>query len=297
MRNFFKKANILILFLTAISFFVWFRVWETHSEKKTDKLTVTFLNVGQGDSILIQTPSNKNILIDGGSYPMEWSNFNAGKQVILPFLRKKRIKKLDFVIATHPHLDHIGGLIEVTNRIPIDKFIDSGLSTTSVIYENLLSIIEKKEINYQIAKKGILFKDENLSLELFSPIPGDLTPDLNENSITAKLTYKNISFLFTGDIMKIAEDYYVSKFNDKLQSTILKVAHHGSSSSSTEAFLKAVSADIAIITCGKNNPFGFPTKSTIKRLEKLNIEVIRTDEAGHISISTDGNEYNIYTQK
>ena len=290
-------GNLFIILLLVISFLVWIRVYETHSIPENKGLTVTFLNVGQGDSILIQTPGKKNILIDGGTYPRQWSTFDAGKMVVVPELKKRHIKKLDLVIATHPDLDHIGGLIAVLKKYPVGLFLDSGTIATTQTYEDLLKIIEKKKIKYKIAKPGKLEIDPEIELEVLSPIDPSFINNPNENSSVIRLSYGKISFLLTGDIGNIAEACYVEKYGNNLNSNILKLAHHGSNSSSSQHFLDHVQPEIAIISCGRNNPFGHPAKDILQRIENINIPIYRTDKSGAISINTDGETYTIETKR
>lgn len=287
-------GNLLIIALLIISGMVWYRVYKTYSKNNAETgLTVTFLDVGQGDSILITTPAKKNILIDGGTIPKKWSTFDAGKFIVLPYLRERGIKKLDLVVATHPDIDHIGGLIHVLKKIPVDTFLDSGTISTTQTYEDLLSIVEKKNIKYKIAEQGELDIDKSIRLEVLSPISDTFTEDPNNNSIVIRLEYGKISFLFTGDIGQIAESIYVQKYGDRLKSTILKAAHHGGKGSSSVSFLNCVKPESAIISCGKNNPFGHPSEEALERIEKMGIKIYRTDKGGTITIKTDGKEYSM----
>lgn len=270
---------------------VWHRVYKTYTEPQADDLTVTFLNVGQGDSILITTPGKKNILIDGGTIPKEWSTFDAGRFIVLPYLRKRGIKKLDLVVATHPDLDHTGGLIAVLKKTTVDTFLDSGTITTTQTYEDLLKLVEKKNIKYKIAQQGELDIDPSIKLEILSPISDTFVNDPNNNSIVIRLEYGKISFLFTGDIGEIAETLYVQKYGERLRSTVLKIAHHGGKGSSSIPFLNCVRPETAVISCGRNNPFGHPSKDILGRVEKMGIKTYRTDKYGTITIKTDGKEY------
>lgn len=290
-------GNLLILALIIISVFVWQSVYETYSITKQEDLKITFLNIGQGDSILITTPSKKVILVDGGTYPREWSSFDAGKHVVVPYLRKHDIKKLDIVIASHPDLDHIGGLLTVLKHFPVDLFIDSGTISTTQTYEDLLKLIKKKNIKYKIAKKETISIGPQVTLQILSPISEGFSDHPNNNSIVIKLEYGNISLLLTGDITDIAENIYVEKYGKELKSNILKAAHHGSNSSSSQIFLDHVQPETAVISVGKNNPFGHPGKDVIDRFKNMNIDIYRTDESGHITISTDGKTYKILTER
>ncbi len=298
MRKAFTLANIFIVSLLIIAAIVWLRVWWVYCGEQNDQLRVTFLNVGQGDSILISTPGGKSILIDGGPYPHDWSTFDAGKYVVVPYLRRRRIKKLDLVIASHPDLDHIGGLLAVLKRFRIGEFIDSGTISSTQTYEDLLRLIEKKKIKYRVAGKNETINlADGITLQILSPISPAFKNNPNENSLVIKLTYGNCSFLFTGDIMAMAEPLYCQEYGEALQATILKSPHHGSNSSSGEEFLQTVRPEAVIISCARGNPFGHPGKEVIERYQQLGYNIYRTDALGHITVSSNGKGYEIKTQK
>lgn len=290
-------GNLIILALLIISCFVWHRVYKVYTQPSEKELVVTFLDVGQGDSILITTPSNKNILIDGGTIPKDWSTFDAGRYVVVPHLKKKGIKILDIVIATHPDIDHIGGLISVLKNFKVDTFLDAGIVSATQTYEELLRMIEKNKINYRIADNDSIQIDPSIRMEVLSPVSGIPQGDANNNSIVIKLEYGKISFLFTADIAECAEKIYVREYGEKLKSTVLKVAHHGGNSSSSDIFLKSVQPQFAVISCGRNNPFGHPSEEVLERLKSIGTGIYRTDEKGHITVKTDGKEYRIFVQK
>lgn len=287
-------GNILILVLLIISGMVWFRVYKTYSKPEENGLLVTFLDVGQGDSILITTPAKKHILIDGGTIPKEWSTFDAGKYVVVPYLRSMGIRKLDLVVATHPDMDHIGGLIAVLKQSQADTFLDSGTVATTQTYEDLLKLIEKKDIKYEIAGQGEYKIDPSIKLEILSPISEGFANDPNNNSIVIRLEYGKISFLFTGDIGELAETLYVEKYGDRLKSTILKVGHHGGEGSSSIPFLNCVLPSVAVISCGRNNPFGHPKEEVVNRISSIGTTIYRTDKNGTITINTDGEKWRVH---
>ena len=290
-------GNLLVLALVLISVLVWHRVYQIYSAPREEGLEVNFINVGQGDSILITTPGQKHILVDGGTFPRQWSKFDAGKMVVVPYLKSKHIKKLDLIVATHPDLDHIGGLIAVLRDIPVDLFLDSGTISTTQTYETLLRLVEEKGIKYQIAAPGDISPDPQVTLQVLSPISPAFINDPNNNSIVIKLQYGSINFLLTGDITNFAESMYIQKYGEDLDVTVLKLGHHGSKSSSSVEFLEYTRPDAAIISCGRNNPFGHPSPEIMERLNNIGIPAYRTDQQGTITIKTNGKEYSIYTQK
>lgn len=261
----------------------------------TDNLKVNFINVGEGDCILIEAPNKINILIDGGGTPQ--SNFDVGSKVVIPYLRRKGINEIDLLILTHPHLDHLEGLLTVLKELKVNMVLDSGLTCDSSEYKEFISLILKKGIPYHKAKAGDNFIFNN-SLEIFLLNPlydSDFydESDFNNASIVVKLFYKNADFLFTGDIEETTEKKLLV-WQNILQSDILKVGHHGSSTSTNLEFLDKVDPSIVVITVGKNH-FGHPSQKIIERLEDKNIQIYRTDEDGTIIIRTNGQEYWIRT--
>lgn len=253
----------------------------THSYEN-DVIEVHFVDVGQGDAIFIKTGSKK-VLIDGG--------FPDGK--VLNYLNSKNITEIDYVIATHPHGDHIGGLTDVfRSNITVHKVFDPGVSHTTHFYNNFVNEIYNNNIDYEIGRVGdTLYLGEGISFDFLHPSNTDGL-SLNDASIVNKLTYGDISFLFTGDAEKEAEEQMVARYsNNELKSTVLKVGHHGSQTSTRENFLNAVQPEAAVIMCGKDNDYGHPHLPTRKILNENNIDVYRTDFMGTIVFYTDGQNY------
>lgn len=223
-------------------------------------LKLYFIDVGQGDSTLIITPQNKKILIDGGE---------GKNDVLLPYLLDRRIKKVDYIIISHFDSDHCNGLINVIEQIKVKNIVISRQAQESEEYKNILEIVKKKNIKVIVVKeKDNMEIEKGLNIEILNPAKQLEFQDLNNNSIVAKMTYKNFSVLFTGDIEK-AEQNLVNKYKDKLKSTILKVSHHGSKTSTSEEFLKYVEPKIALIGVGENNKFGHPNQQTIENLKNI----------------------------
>ncbi len=249
----------------------------------TGQLTVHFIDVGQGDSIFIKTPE-QNILIDGG---------NRGDTVV-NYLQALGVNKLDLVIGTHPHADHIGGLINVMERIAVDAVIDPGVMHTTVTFEDYLTLIDEKDIEYIEGRAG-MHRDlgGRAELKIVHPVsPGD---HLNNASIVARVTYGDISFLFTGDAEKEAEAEMLRR-DYSLQSTILKVGHHGSRTSTTREFLDTVEPKAAVIMCSRDNSYGHPHEETLNILAHARVDIYRTDQHGTIIVTTDGRSYEVSTE-
>ena len=223
-------------------------------------LKIYFIDVGQGDSTLIVTPKNKKILIDGGE----------GKtNVLFQYLLDRRINKIDYIIISHFDGDHCNGLIEIIEKMRVENIVMSKQSKESEEYKKILEIIKQKNIKVSSVKaEDKIIIEKNLYTKILNPAEKFEFQDLNNNAIVAKLVYKNFSMLFTGDIEK-AEENLAKKYKNELKSTILKVAHHGSKTSTSEEFLKYVEPQIALIGVGENNKFGHPNQITIEKLKNI----------------------------
>jgi len=283
-----KKTALIVLSITLLIIIVQIFY-------PADNLKVNFINVGEGDCILIEAPNKINILIDGGGTPQ--SDFDVGSKIVIPYLRRKGINKIDLLILTHPHLDHLEGLLPILRRLKVDAVLDSGFICDVSEYREFISTIKEKNIPYYQTKSGdnYIFSKNMEMLILNPPHTSNLDndSDFNNHSIVVKLYYKNSNFLFTGDIEREAEKRLLV-WQNRLNSDVLKLGHHGSSTSTTLEFLDKVDPVIAVITVGKNN-FGHPSQKVIERLEDKNIKIYRTDENGTVIIRTNGQEYWIRT--
>ena len=245
-------------------------------------LIVHFIDVAQGDSILVQTPNGSTMLIDGGPR-------TAGQKVV-SYLKKAGISSIDRIVATHAHEDHIGGLIDVLNNFTVKEVLDVGFPHTTQTYERFLTTIDQKDIKYSNPRAGdTIDLDPSVKISVLNP-PGTLPADLNNQSIVLRLTYGTISLLLTGDAERPVEQGL-----SNAQAQILKAGHHGSSTSTTPEFLKAVNPEIAIISCGKDNSYGHPHQEVLDRLMKANIKIYRTDVSGNIIVKTNGQSYSVST--
>lgn len=244
-----------------------------------------FIDVGQADSILIKTDSGA-MLIDGGN------NEDAGK--VVKYLKSQGIKKLDYVIGTHPHEDHIGGLDAVVDSFEIGNIMMPKAQSNTKTFESLLKAIKNKGLKVTTAKTGIVFElDNETKCEVLAPIY-DSYDDKNDYSAVIRITHGNTSFLFEGDASTTVEKEMILN-GANLKADVLKVGHHGSKSSTSKSFLKAVSPKYAVITVGKDNDYKHPHQEVLERLN--NINVLRTDEDGTIIISSDGNEISVKKEK
>lgn len=231
-----------------------------------------FIDVGQGDSMLVTTPTGKTMLIDGGGQ-RDTKSFDVGKNTLLPYLLKKRITKIDFVLISHFDSDHVNGLLTIMKEIKVKCVIIGKQFESCDNYEAFIKIVKDKKIKVHVVEAGQRIKiEKNLYFDILWPSSEEVISEnsINNNSLVCKLSYQKFSILFTGDIEQIAEKAILEKYKgtNVLQSTILKVAHHGSKSSSTEEFLKAIKPKIALIGVGKNNTFGHPNAGVLERIEE-----------------------------
>ena len=263
------------------------------------KLKINFVDVGQGDCSFIITPDNKTILIDGGGNML--SSYDVGKKVVLPYILNRGYTKIDYVFISHFDQDHCGGILYLINEIKVNNVIIGKQYEQYENYKKFIEIAKSKKINIIPVKNNDKIKiEKNLCFNILWPDVNNMINEnsINNNSMVFKLKYKSFSMLFTGDIEKIAENEIIQKYRDKniLKSNIIKIAHHGSKTSSTDEFLELVNAKEALIGVGKNNKFGHPNQETLEKLEAKKIRIYRTDENGEINIITDGNKYRIKTK-
>lgn len=242
-------------------------------------LTVAFLDVGQGDAIFIETPSGNQILIDGGPNKKVLSELS----MVMPFYDRS----IDAVILTHPHQDHIGGVIEVLKRYDIYFTLDSGSSYESAEYKEWENLISRGARGLTVSRGTKIKIGENIWLEFLLPEEnkkcGD--DDIHDCMVVSKLTYGNVCFMFTGDMERNLEFKILS---DDIDCEVLKIGHHGSKTSTSDAFLSAVSPDIAIIQSGEDNRYGHPHEVILNKLQTAGVSILRNDDRGTVIFRSDG---------
>ncbi len=249
------------------------------------EMKVHFIDVGQGDSTLIQSHDGKNILVDGGPR-------SAGNTVVA-YLKALGIKKLDYVVATHPDADHVGGLIAVLNSISVGQFVNSGKSHTTETYAQLLKLVETKSIKYSEPKIGeILIGGWTSDFYLQSLYSDAKASDTNDASIVLKTGYKNVEFLLMADASAELEGLLVDSY-DSLKVQILKAGHHGSNTSSSSKFINAVHPEVTILSYGKDNSYGHPHTNVLENLKAVNSKLYSTAQDGTIVITTNGDTYSV----
>ncbi|MGE6415873.1 S-layer homology domain-containing protein [Planococcus kocurii] len=243
---------------------------------------VHFLNVGQGDAILIQSGNGKNMLIDGGT--------KAQGAKVVSFLKSKGVTKLDAVVASHPDADHIGGLISVLNNFTVTKFYDSGKVHTSDTYYELLQLIDTKNIAFEVPKVGQKLPFDNvLGVQVLHA--DSKASDTNDASLVLKAKYGKVSFLLTGDADVAIENAMLPKYD--LKSTYLKAGHHGSNTSSSAGFINAVYPVGTILSYGKDNSYGHPHKEVVSRLTTAKSKIYSTAVSGDVTVTTNGQAHSV----
>ena len=256
----------------------WFPLVLLAARALAGEMTVEVLDVGQGDAVLVRSPAGKTVLIDAGT----------GRRDVVPMLRARGIEDLNLVIATHAHADHIGGLDEVLEAFPVRLYGDQGLPHTTATYTRLMELVETQELRYLTLRAGRSFKlDDDIRIEVLAPTEPLLTgtrSDLNSNSVVTRLTHGSNCFLFTGDAEEPTEHQLIASGVGPCE--VLKVAHHGSAHSTTEAWLAAVQPEIALISVGARNRYGHPDEDTLGRLEAAGATVYRTDLHGTLKVTS-----------
>ncbi len=256
---------------------------EAGSDEAADGLRVHFIDVGQGDSILIQSGEDA-MLVDGGT--------NESGGIVVNYLKSQGIKRLNYLVGTHPHEDHIGGLDDVIRSFEIGTVIMPDTAHTTRTYEDVLDALLEKELSVTLPVPGESFGLGDASFTILAPderimAEADRTDDLNNMSVGLRLVYGSTAFVMCGDAETLSEEAMVES-GIPLQADVLKLGHHGSSTSSSEAFLEAVSPSSAIISCGRDNSYGHPHQETLEKLDRLGIRTYRTDEQGTLVAESDG---------
>ena len=273
-------ASIVLIILIANE-----RIYHPTDDNGT--LTVTFIDVGQGDCTLIELPDSSTMLIDGGT-----SDYG---ETVMKALQSRSIRKIDYMIGTHPHADHIGGLPAVASVFKVSKYIEPVLNNIGMpdtyCVKHLSDVLKQKRIPTIAASYGdIIASGSNWSVEVLSPRKDAVFEDMNDYSLILKVTYGETAFLLTGDAGYTAE---LEILDENLRSDVLKVGHHGSFGSTCTAFLKETEPSIAVISVGKENDNNLPNEYVLERLREEGIRILRTDESGSIEINSDGRRISV----
>ncbi|MDQ0484722.1 ComEC/Rec2 family competence protein [Guptibacillus hwajinpoensis] len=255
---------------------------------QSDEAEIHFIDVGQADCILV-IHGDKSMLIDAGD--------NRDGDTVTKYIKKLGIEDLDYVVATHPHHDHIGGMDEVLKAFEVGKIIMPNVSYPTGHYKALNRVIKKKEIRVLYAQEGKKIKFGNINIQILSPQKRAEYEDFNDYSAVLRLRHNQNTFLLMGDAGVEVEKNMISSIKKKhLASDVLKLGHHGADSATSEQFLKAVSPQAAVISVGRNNRYHFPNDSVLQRLKSQNIPILRTDQIGTLIAKSDGKHIVFHTE-
>ena len=279
------KSIIVLLIVLLLSYFSLSNLEINGSTSSSSNLKVHFIDVGQGDSILIECPNGSDILVDAG--------VPAEGPTVVNYLKSQDISTLYAIVETHPHEDHIGGFSNVINTFTVKNVYATKATSTTKTYTNLQNLIKDKNLPVTNIAYGVTIPaDTSVSMTFLSPTRASYS-NLNDWSGVLKVQYKDVSFLLMGDASTNVEEDLLNKCKDKLPSTVLKVGHHGSSTSTSSNFLDIVKPQYAVIEVGKDNSYGHPSVATLVRLSDAGAKVYRTDIDGTVVFTTDGKTLSI----
>lgn len=281
-KKYFKLSLIVITFIMVYMFYISYTYISSSinviSPTSPKNILIHYIDVGQGDAILIQA-NTKNLLIDSG----------PNNKKTISYLKSQGIKKLDYVLATHPHDDHIGSMDKIISNFNVLNFYTPRITNNTDTFKSMLTALSKKNLKIVPAKAGIkLDLGNDINCTILSPIRGPYN-ELNNFSAVLKLSYNNTSFLFMGDAESYNENELI-KEGYNLKADVIKIGHHGSNSSTSKLLLDNVKPKVAIISCGRNNEYGHPNKDVISRLQENQINIFRTDIDSSIVLESDGNK-------
>jgi len=257
-----------------------------YQQFQSPTLKVTMLDLGQGDAAFIQTPGGKHFLIDAGRWTPD---YNSAQYVIIPHLKALGVEKLDGVFLSHPHADHIGGITELLDTIPIDTIYNSGFPYDSELYKTYIQKAADKNVPVKSLEAGTqLSLDNTMRFFVYGPSPANSYSDPNEHSLVIELIYGQTEFLFTGDGGQAQETLLTKNFGELIDTDFLKVGHHGSKTASSQPFLDIATPQVAAVSLGKNNRFSHPHPRAVRHLKQNSREVVYTSTAGALQFSSDG---------
>ncbi|MDR5586723.1 MULTISPECIES: ComEC/Rec2 family competence protein [Clostridium] len=290
-----KKAQFITIILFAIiglMSFVFGNDFNSNTPENlgnvSGNLEVSYLDVGQGDAAYIRV-NDFDILIDAGP--------RSEADHLLKQLEEKNIDDFEMVIATHPHEDHIGGMTKIFQKYKVENFYMPKVTHTTKTFENMLNAVSNEGIKIQTIKEGMKFDlGSGAKIDVYSPIK-ESYEEFNNYSPIMKLTFGDKKLMFTGDAETLVEQEVLSKYSKDLKADVLKFGHHGSSTSSSNEFIQAVSPQYGIISCGTDNSYGHPHKETMSKISKNGIETYRTDLQGEITVTSNGKTISVKTKK
>lgn len=277
--------RLVLVGLSLVNLWVWSGIWQRPAD-----LRMLVLDVGQGDGIFLRFPNGRTLLVDSGLRAL---NIDMGERVLIPFLQAEGINRIDAMVATHPHSDHIGGFVTLLEKVEVGWYLDAGQFYDSWTARRIRTLIREKGIRYAAIEAGDRFGGLGaVDALVLHPTPdyvsrnGPAPLGLNNGSVVIRLAFGGTAVLLTGDI-EHETDPDLLRWGDRLRAQVLKAAHHGSRTSSTAAFLDAVRPDLVAISCGVRNKFRHPSREVIRRYETMGISIYRTDEMGAVEIRID----------
>lgn len=281
-RKYYLISIILAFFLVTV-FNLNSTIYQT--DISSEQIKVHFINVGQGDSIFIELDNDKTMLIDAGE--------NDKKDLVKSYISDLGYNSINYLVGTHPHSDHIGGMYYIIDNFSIEKIYMPKAITNTKTYENLLETISSHNLKINTAKSNVIIYDsENLKIDILAPDENKYT-NLNNYSAVVKLVYGDTCFLFMGD----AEIESENKIKSDINCDVVKIAHHGSSTSSNDDFVKRVNAKYAVVSVGEDNKYNHPNNEVLKRWEKSGALIYRTDRDGNIIFKSDGKNIVVETKR
>lgn len=285
-----RKSKFLITLVVIAVFYLGISANTYIKAMNPGKLQVTFIDVGQGSSTLVRFPEGRNMLVDGGGFYAE--SFDVGRYVVAPYLWHERIKRIDLMVLTHPHQDHLAGLVFILKNFAVNEVWSNGEESESSSYKEFIRVIAERAIPHRIVSSDTPEKlISNAIVRIIHPPKSGPEFDTNNDSVVMKISYKNIDFLLPADIEEPAEKFLLTNDND-LKSTVLLAPHHGEYTSAIPDFLGAVRPQFIVCSCGKDNFFGLPHQKLLNICRKMHIKILRTDTMGAVSFTVKGTEIN-----
>lgn len=281
-----RNRKIALISLAILVLFSFSFIFISHSGGHGGRLSISFLNIGQGDAIYIEAPNGRQIMVDGGP---DGAVLREMSKVMPMFDRS-----IDAILITNPDKDHIGGFIPILEKYKVSSLIEPGTISPSDTFKAVQGLAKEKGLEHNYARRGMnimLDKEKNVYLEVLFPDRDVSKLATNDGSIVAKLVYGDTSVLLQGDSPQNIEKYLVTLNRGELDADILKVGHHGSQTSTSKEYVEAVMPDYAVISCGAGNKYGHPHQEVLKTLDDLNVPILRTDTTGRISFESDGERW------
>lgn len=273
--------------IVAVAGFITLGIWIYAFLPREPLTSLVFLDVGEGMCAVVRTPSGKTMVVDCGTSSWRYSE-RVGEKLVASYLHSLGIRKIDIAVLTHPHADHISGYPSLLKIVPARHVLDIGAKHSSPYYRDFLKTIRDTKAIYHIARRGqVIDMGDGVKAQVLNPDPLQNYTDLNNRSIVLRVVYREVAFMITGDAGEQAEHAMIST-EMPLQSQVLQVGHHGAEDANSPEWLSAVNPAVAVISCGRNNEYGHPSREVISCLQSRGVRVYRTDMHGAVAFTTDG---------